>query len=340
MGHSLFVVRDKSDLDCQDRVRGAVIAQACEKIRQRLTPVKGNLRKPLVCANIEPRKTSAMQAQNKKRTASAVAKIRSNQALPDGKSFDIEGDPNFVLSLARGLKVIEAFEGHTEGRSVADIARQTELSRAAVRRLLMTLESLGYAESNGRVYRLKTRVLKLGFSYLSSASLPAIAQPILEQITEQIHESSSLSVLDRDQIVYLARSTAKRVMSVGLSVGSRLPCYCTSMGRVLLASLPEQQMLDYLERAELKNLTPKTITDKTVLAEIVRRVKCDGFALADEELELGLRSIAVPVKTRQGETVAAMNIGVHAARVSVAEMIHRFLPTLREKACALGNYLG
>lgn len=281
-----------------------------------------------------------MHAHGKKPIAMPAPQMREGGARPAGESFDIERNPNFVLSLARGLTVIEAFEGHTEGRSVADIARHTGLSRAAVRRLLMTLQCLGYAELNDRVYRLKTRVLKLGFSYLSSTSLPAIAQPVLEQITGQIHESSSLSVLDGDQIVYLARSTAKRVMSVGLSVGSRLPCYCTSMGRVLLASLPEQQMLAHLDRVDLKALTPKTITDKTVLAEIVRRVKCDGFALADEELELGLRSIAVPVKTRHGETVAAMNIGVHAARVSVAEMIHRFLPTLREKACALGNYLG
>lgn len=281
-----------------------------------------------------------MHAHGKKPIVMPAAQMGEDEVRPARESFDIEGNPNFVLSLARGLTVIEAFEGHTEGRSVADIARHTGLSRAAVRRLLITLQSLGYAEVNGRVYRLKTRVLKLGFSYLSSASLPAIAQPLLEQITEQIHESSSLSVLDGDEIMYIARSSAKRVMSVGLSVGSRLPCYCTSMGRILLASLPEQQMLEHLDRVELKTLTPKTITDKSVLAEIVRRVKCDGFALADEELELGLRSIAVPVKTRQGETAAAMNIGVHAARVSVAEMIHRFLPTLREKACALGNYLG
>lgn len=282
-----------------------------------------------------------MRSQSKKRAVSAAPpQTREAEDHSVRDNFELEGDPNFVLSLARGLKVIETFEGHTEGRSIADIARQTGLSRAAVRRLLLTLESLGYAESNGRVYRLKTRVLKLGFSYLSSASLPAMAQPILELITEQIHESSSLSVLDGDQIVYIGRSSAKRVMSIGLSVGSRLPCYCTSMGRILLASLPEQQMLEYLDRVELKTMTPKTITDKTVLAEIVRRVTCDGFALADEELELGLRSIAVPVKTRQNETVAAMNIGVHAARVSVAEMIHRFLPILRENARTLGNYLG
>lgn len=281
-----------------------------------------------------------MYASGKKPIVIQAPQPGESEPHPPRESFNIEGNPNFVLSLARGLTVIEAFEGHTEGRTVADIARQTGLSRAAVRRLLMTLRSLGYAECNGRVYRLKTRVLKLGFSYLSSASLPSIAQPLLEQITEQIHESSSLSVLDGDQIVYIARSSAKRVMSVGLSVGSRLPCYCTSMGRILLASLPEKEMLGYLERAELKGLTPKTITDGSVLAEIVRRVKYDGFALADEELELGLRSIAVPVKTRQGEIIAAMNIGVHAARVSVAEMIHRFLPVLREKARTLSNYLG
>jgi IclR family transcriptional regulator, pca regulon regulatory protein len=243
-----------------------------------------------------------------------------------------QGDPNFVLSLARGLKVIEAFEGHTEGQSVADAARRTGLSRAAVRRLLMTLELLGYAESNGRIYRLKTRVLKLGFSYLSSASLPAIAQPILEHVTESVHESSSLSVLDGDEIVYLARSSAKRVMSVGLSVGSRLPAYCTSMGRVLLAALPEQELTTRVERAEIKALTPKTVTDKALLMNILHKVRAEGFALTDEELELGLRSLAVPVRTRQNRVVAAMNVGVHAARVSNDELIGRFLPILRDSA--------
>jgi IclR family pca regulon transcriptional regulator len=253
---------------------------------------------------------------------------------------EIEGDPNYVLSLARGLKVIETFEGHTEGQSVADVARQTGLSRAAVRRLLMTLESLGYAECTGRVYRLRTRVLKLGFSYLSSTSLPAIAQPILEQVTEAVHESSSLSVLDGDQIVYLARAAAKRVMSVGLSVGSRLPAYCTSMGRVLLAALPEAELAAYLDRVEMEALTPKTVTDKAMVADIIERVRANGFALSDEELELGLRSIAVPVRTRQNRVVAAMNIGVHAARVSTAEMIDRFLPVLRENANMLAHVLG
>jgi len=236
--------------------------------------------------------------------------------------------------------VIEAFEGHTQGLSVADVSRQTGLSRAAVRRLLMTLEMLGYAESSGRAYRLKTRVLKLGFSYLSSSSLPAIAQPILEQTSELLHESSSLSVLDGDEIVYVARSAPKRVMSVGLSVGSRLPAYCTSMGRVLLAGISRSEFAAYLERVELKALTPKTVTDKGSLTAIIERTRGNGYTLVDEELELGLRSIAVPVHNRMRKVVAAMNIGVHAARVSTEEMIQRFLPVLQGNAALLAQVLG
>ena len=252
-----------------------------------------------------------------------------------GEFAAFDGNPDFVLSLARGLRVIESFEGHTEGQSVADVARFAKLSRAAARRSLITLEMLGYVESAGRTYRLKTRILKLGFSYLASNSLPAMAQPTLERITELVHESSSLSVLEGNEIVYIGRSTAKRVMSVGLSVGSRLPAYCTSMGRVLLASLPEPELASYMDRIEVKPLTPKTILDKAVLGGIIRQVRLDGFAVTDEELELGLRSIAVPVKNHQGRVLGAMNIGVHAARVSAAEMIHRFLPILQEHAALL-----
>lgn len=274
----------------------------------------------------------------------AAQRITTKNSKPrrsaNGEFSAFEGDPNFVLSLARGLKVIETFTGHTEGQSVAEVAAQTGLSRAAVRRLLLTLQALGYAESNGRTYRLKIPVLKLGFSYLSSASLPTAAQPILEQVTELVHESSSLTVLDGEEIVYIARSAANRVLSVGLSVGSRLPCYCTSMGRVLLAAMTEERFSAYLKRADLRALTPKTVIDKMRLRQIVNKVRAEGFALVDEELELGLRSIAVPVKTRQGETVAAMNIGVHAVRVSPAEMVKRFLPILKENARLLGHYLG
>jgi IclR family transcriptional regulator, pca regulon regulatory protein len=258
-----------------------------------------------------------------------------------GASVDnYEGNPDFVLSLARGLKVIEAFEGNTGGLTAAEISRRTGLSRAAVRRLLMTLELLGYAESDGRVFRLKTRVMRLGFSYLSSNSLATLAQPILEHVIELVHESSSVGVMEDDQIVYVARASAKRVMSVNLSVGSRLPAFCTSMGRVLLSGLSDSDLSAYLERVELRPVTPKSITDKTLLRDIVRQVRAEGFALNDEELELGHRSIAVPVRTRKGTMVAGMNIGLHAARISVAEMVHRLLPILREHSQMLGQLLG
>jgi IclR family transcriptional regulator, pca regulon regulatory protein len=269
-------------------------------------------------------------------------KAREERVSPVAGMADFsrfEGDPDFNLSLARGLRVIETFEGHREGRTVADVSRHTGLSRAAARRSLMTLERLGYAQSNGSSYRLAPRTLRLGFSYLSSTSLPALAQPILERITETVHESSSLSVLEGDEIVYIARSASKRVMSVGLSVGSRLPAWCTSMGRVLLAAMPDETLAGSLDRIELRPLTPKTVTEKKALRRILLRVRTDGFAVADEELELGLRSIAVPVRTRNGRVVAAMNIGVHASRIPAGEMIPRFLSILQESATALGMVL-
>jgi IclR family pca regulon transcriptional regulator len=268
----------------------------------------------------------------------------AESAPPDGHATAAEfaayeGHPDFVLSLARGLKLIEAFEGHTAGLSAAELSRKTGLSRAAVRRFLITLEFLGYVEDDGRVYRLKSRLLRLGFSYLSSSSLATLAQPILENLSERVHESCSVGVLEDDQMVYVARATVKRVMSAGLSVGSRLPAFCTSMGRVLVAGLSEQELSAFLDRVELTPLTPKTIVDKSLLAKVIQQVRVEGFALNDEELELGHRSIAVPIKTRKGYTVAGMNIGIHAARFSATEMIHRLLPTLREHAQLLGQLL-
>jgi IclR family pca regulon transcriptional regulator len=249
------------------------------------------------------------------------------------------GDPDFVLSLARGLKVIEAFEGRTGGVSPSEIAARTGFSRAAVRRLLVTLEALGYARTDGRTYTLSSGVLKLGFSYLSSTTLPALAQPLLDQFSDEIHESVSVSVLEGDEIVYVARASTKRVMSISLSIGSRLPAYCTSMGRCLLATLPDASLVAYLDRTELRAITPKTIVDKTLLRDIIRNVASTGFALTDEELELGLRSIAVPVRARNRQVVAAMNIGVPAARLGQGELIRNLLPLLRVQADRLGSVL-
>jgi IclR family transcriptional regulator, pca regulon regulatory protein len=249
------------------------------------------------------------------------------------------GNPDFVLSLARGLRVIESFEGHHEGRSIIEISRSTGLSRASIRRLLLTLQLLGYVERSRQVYRLKTQVLRLGFSYLSSSSVVEAARPVLERITEQLHESSSMSMLDAGEIVYVARSAASRVLAAGLSVGSRLPAFCTSMGRVLLAALPDPDLDAYLRDLEPRAYTSKTITRIPQLKKAIVDVRKLGYALVAEELEAGLRSIAVPVSTRNNRVVAAINVGTHVSRVDRATLIGHCLPVLQEGARALRNIL-
>lgn len=247
--------------------------------------------------------------------------------------------PDFMLSLARGLRVIESFEGIRDGRTIVELSRTTGLSRAAIRRILITLEILGYVGRTRQVYRLRTQVLRLGFSFLSSSSVVEAAQPVLERITEQIHESSSMSMLDGDQIVYVARCSASRVMAAGLSVGSRLPAYCTSMGRVLLAALGPSELDAYFENLKPKAFTKKTITSIPRLKKTILRVRREGFAVVDEELEAGLRSIAVPVATRSNRFVAAINVGTHTSRIGYEELIKRCLPVLQAGARELSAVL-
>lgn len=243
--------------------------------------------------------------------------------------------PDYMLSLARGLRVIESFEGNQDGRTIVELGRSTGLSRAAIRRILITLESLGYVERSRQVYRLRTQVLRLGYSFLSSSSVVEAARPVLERITEKIHESSSMSMLDGGDIVYVARCSASRVMAAGLSVGSRLPAYCTSMGRVLLGSLPLQDLDTYLTSLKPTAYTKKTITSIPKLKRIILRAGKEGFSVVDEELEAGLRSIAVPVVTRNNLTVAAINVGTHTSRIGYPEIIKRCLPVLQEGAQTL-----
>jgi IclR family transcriptional regulator, pca regulon regulatory protein len=259
------------------------------------------------------------------------------QAIPEDELAAQVGNPDFVLSLARGLRVIESFEGHHDGRSIIEISRSTGLSRASIRRILLTLQLLGYVERSRQVYRLKTQVLRLGFSYLSSSSVVEAARPVLERITEQLHESSSMSMLDAEDIVYVARSTASRVLAAGLSVGSRLPAFCTSMGRVLLAALPDPDLDAYLSELKPRPYTPKTITRIPQLRKAIFDVRKLGYSLVDEELEAGLRSIAVPVSTRSNRVVAAINVGTHVSRVDRATLIGHCLPVLQEGARALRN---
>ena len=276
-----------------------------------------------------------------KRGANHAREVRVEREERSGqKDFArFEGSPDFVLSLARGLQVIEAFETNTAGVSVAEVARHTKLSRAAVRRLLLTLEMLGYAESDGRIYRLKPRVLRLGYSYFSSTSLAAIAEPILQRASEAAREALAMCVLEGEEVAYLVHCGPPRVMSVGVSVGTRLPAHCTSGGRVLLAALPVSEFEAYVRRATLKACTPRTITRKEAFVAAIEKVRRDGFALVDQELELGLRSLAVPVRSRHNAVVAAINTGIHSARVSEAEMIDKMLPILHENAAILGRQL-
>jgi IclR family pca regulon transcriptional regulator len=268
-----------------------------------------------------------------------------NSTLPPKKIASADefvsqsGNPDFVLSLARGLRVIESFEGHREGRSIVEIAQTTVLSRAAIRRILLTLELLGYVERSRQVYRLKTQVMRLGFSFLSSSSVIEAARPVLERISEQLHESSSMSMFDGGEIVYVARSAASRILAAGLSVGSRLPAYCTSMGRVLLAALPDSTLDEYFSNLKPRAYTAKTITQVPKLKRAILRVRKDGHAIVDEELETGLRSIAVPVSTRSNHVVAAINVGTHVSRVDRATLINQCLPVLQEGARTLRDVL-
>ena len=252
---------------------------------------------------------------------------------------EFEGNRNFVTSFARGLEIIKAFSNEPQPVSAAVIARKTGLSRAAVRRFLITLELLDYVECNAGQYRLKPAVLRIGSTYLSSNSLPGLAQPILEAVSSKLQQSTSLSALDGDEIIYLARHTSSRVLSVGLSVGSRLPAYCTSMGRVMLADLPKQKLADYLARVKMRKWTSSTVVSRPRLAAILAEVAQRRYALVDGELEPGLRSIAVPIRNSAGRVIAAMNVGVHISSSTAEEMVKRYLPVLTENAEILSRLL-
>jgi IclR family pca regulon transcriptional regulator len=235
---------------------------------------------------------------------------------------------HFVQSLERGLAVIRAFGPEEPELTLSDVARRTGLTRAAARRFLLTLADLGYVRSDGKHFALTPRVLELGYAYLSSLSLPEIAEPHLERLAAEVRESSSVSVLDGDDIVYVGRVPTSRIMRVSINVGTRFPAYATSMGRVLLAALPEAELDAYLIRVALRALTARTITDATALRAELDRTRTQGWALVDQELEEGLRSIAVPIHGREGGVVAAVNVSAHASRASAGAVRNALLPPL------------
>ncbi|ADO44235.1 IclR family transcriptional regulator (plasmid) [Ketogulonicigenium vulgare Y25] len=228
-------------------------------------------------------------------------------------------------SLAKGLTVIEAFSADHPRLSITEAAARTGLDRATARRCLLTLVESGYATHDGKFFTLTPRVLRLGVACLATMPLPQIVQPYLDRMTDAIGESSSVSILDGADIVYIARASTQKVMSIALMPGSRLPAYCTSMGRVLLAALPADQRPPL---TDLPARTPYTLTDPAALTAVLAQVRAAGYATIDQEVEIGLRSIALPLMNGHGRVVAAVNIGTAASRTTMADLTTRLLPAL------------
>ena len=251
--------------------------------------------------------------------------------LTDSQEQGHDGD--FVQSLERGLSVIRAFDADHPKLTLSEVAAATGLSRAAARRFLRTLVQLGYMRSDGSRFALRPKILELGYAYLSSLTLPEVAMPHLEQLVEQVHESSSVSELDGDDVIYIARVPTKRIMTVTISVGTRFPAYATSMGRVMLAAQPDERLDEYLESTSLRGLTGHTITSATALRRELRKIRAQGWALVDQELEEGLRSIAAPIRDADGQVIAAINISTHAGRRTLNTIVEEFLqPLLTHRA--------
>lgn len=242
---------------------------------------------------------------------------------------------DFVQSLERGLAVIRAFGPGRSQLTLTEVARATGLARAVARRFLLTLAELGYVRTDGREFSLRPRVLELGYAYLSGLTMAEIAQPHVEDLVAQVHESSSISVLDGEDIVYVVRVPTSRIMTVAISIGTRFPAYCTSMGRVLLAAKDDADLRRYLEEVSLVAHTKHTITDRHTLRQVLAEVRTRGYALVREELEDGLASIAVPVHDSSGAVAAAMNVSTNARRVDPSALVPHILPFLREAAAQI-----
>lgn len=260
--------------------------------------------------------------------------------ISDLANDQYKGDPNFMTSLARGLVVLQAFSPEFYAMSVPQLSLKTGLHRAVVRRCLYTLAALGFVYSpDNRHYHLLPRVLTIGHAYLNSSELARQAQNALDYLSKQLGESCSVATMDGDNILYIARASMKRIMKIDLGRGSRLPAYATSMGMVLLSELSEQELSEYFSRVKLQPLTEFTITDEQQLRKMLIKVKAQGYAINDQQLEIGLRSMAVPMYSRKGGVIAAMNVGTHASHLSSANLQERFLPRLQRAAMELSLLL-
>ena len=276
--------------------------------------------------------------------ASPGAKAKTGSDAPVSHSSlpidpDMAEDKNYIAALARGLSVIRAFAYQRDQLTLAEISRLVDLPRATVRRCLITLNALNYVESDGKYFSLTPKVLTLSQAYFSSSPLPHIARPYIEQVSNAVGESCSVSVLASDEVIYIVRSARKRSASIQREVGVNLPAYCTSMGRMLLASLSPADLDAYFRRVTLRKFNAKTVTDEGVLRSILDQIRHDDYAMIDGELEPNLRAIAVPVRNMSGRTVAACHIGSDAARVTTEKMLTAYLPPLRDAVASIRRAL-
>jgi IclR family transcriptional regulator, pca regulon regulatory protein len=254
---------------------------------------------------------------------------------PAGTTEGRARNTDFVQSLERGLAVIGAFGPDRPSLTLTQVAEITGLNRAAARRFLLTLVDLGYMRSDARRFSLSPKVLELGFAYLSGLSLPQLALPLMEDLVAHVHESSSISVLDGEDIVYVVRVPTTRIMSVTISIGTRFPAFCTSMGRVLLAAKSPAQLDDYLRTVNLGPRTTRTVRDAGALRTILEQAAEEGFALVEQELEDGLISIAVPIRNASGVVIAAINVSANASRVRATTVRRDMLPALARTAARI-----
>ena len=253
--------------------------------------------------------------------------------------IDNRGATDFIESLDRGLRVLELFGGGQQPMTLSDLAKAAGLPRATARRILFTLERAGFVESDGKLFRLTPRVLVLASSYLVSNHVVSVLQPVLDRLSIEAQEISSMAILDGNDVVFIARASPTRIFSSGIDVGYRLPAFCTSVGRILLSRLSDDELTAAVDAMDLAPLTPFTVTDRKRLLKAIIADRAQGYSLVDREAEPGFRSISVPVRRYDGTIVAAINMGAHVDRVSAAEMIERFLPRLREAAASVKSML-
>lgn len=245
-----------------------------------------------------------------------------------------------VQSLARGLAVLRSFSADAPRQTLADVARATGLTRATVRRVLHTLVDLGYARSDGKLFELTPQVLDIGYSFVASLNLSELVQPELERLSERLGESTSVSVLDDTDIVYVARVPTKRIMTVSIGLGSRFPAYQTSMGRVLLAELDDDRIADVFARSRRDTVTEHTVVDLDGLLGAIALVRARGWSMVDQELEVGVRSIAAPIHDAPGRTIAAVNVSTQVARTDLDDLLGDFVPALLATTARIDAALG